>query len=126
MNAFRLAPAGLATLVLGAHFLRQGNVLVVAVCLAVFALLFVRRPWVPAVVAGFLVLATLEWVRTLVTLVAEREAQGEPTGRMVAILGSVAGITAASMLAFLSRPVRERYAPSAPAAPPAEGGDAQR
>ena len=46
MRAFQLLlPAGLSALVLGAHFLRRGDWLLVAASLALLALLFVRRPW---------------------------------------------------------------------------------
>ena len=113
MIALRLTPAVLALLVLAAHFLRRGAVLQVAVCIAVVPLLFVRRPWVPLVAIGTLVLGAFEWVRTLVTLVAEREAQGEPTTRLVAILGGTTLFTVLAMLAFLGRRVREHYGPRA-------------
>lgn len=118
MNALRLAPAGLSILVLGAHFLRQGNILLLVVCLVAFALLFVRRPWVPAALLAFLALGAFEWVFTMVKFVAEREALGEPTTRLKLILGGTALVCVASMLAFRARAVRERYAP--PATPGAD------
>lgn len=117
MIALRLTPAVLALLVLAAHFLRRGAVLQVLLCLGVAALLFVRRPWVPTVAVVALVLGTFEWVFTMVTLVAAREAQGEPVGRLVAILGSVIAVTAGSILLFVGRTVREHYAPHGPSGP---------
>ena len=46
MRAFLLLlPAGLSALVLGAHFLRRGDLALVAVSLTLFGLLFVRRQW---------------------------------------------------------------------------------
>jgi hypothetical protein len=107
--ALRLLPAALALLVLGAHFLRAGNLALVAVALAVAALLFVRRPWAARAVQGALVLGTLEWLRTLLLLVGERRAAGAPYLRMTLILAGVTLATALSLLAFHSRAMKEHF-----------------
>ena len=107
--ALRLLPAALSLLVLGAHFLRAGQIAPVAASLAVALLLFVRRPWAARAVQGALVLGTFEWLRTFVLLAAERRAAGTPYLRMTLILAGVAALTALSLLAFRSRAVRERY-----------------
>ena len=62
-------------------------------------LLLVQRQWAQRVVQGVLVLATFEWIRTLLAHVAQRQALGEPWLRMALILGGVAAFTAASTLA---------------------------
>lgn len=123
MIALLLTPPVLSLLVLAAHFLRRGAVLQVALCLAAVAVLFVRRPWVPSVVVTALVLGAFEWVFTMVGLVAAREAQGEPAGRLTAILGGVIAVTVASILVFLTRRVRDHYAPRTPAGERAAPGD---
>ena len=105
----RLIPAALALLVLGAHFLRAGNLALVAVALAVIALLFVWRPWAARAVQGVIVLGALEWFRTLALLAAERRAAGAPHLRMTLILAGVTLATALSLLAFRSRAVREHF-----------------
>jgi hypothetical protein len=105
----RLLPAALALLVLGAHFLRAGYAALVAAALAVVALLFVRRPWAARTVQGALVLAVLEWLRTLALLAGERRAAGAPYLRMTLILAAVALATALSLLAFRSRAVKEHF-----------------
>ena len=107
--ALRLLPAVLALLVLGAHFLRAGNVALVAVALAATLLLFVRRPWAARAVEGTLLLAALEWLRTLALLAGERRAAGAPYVRMTLILAGVAILTALSLLAFRSRAVKEHF-----------------
>ena len=109
MTALRLVPVALALLVLGAHFLRAGNLAMVAADLAVVALLFVRRPWAARAVQLALGLGALEWLRTLMLLAEERRTAGVPYLRMTLILGSVALATALSLLAFRSRPVQDRF-----------------
>ncbi len=109
MNFLRLVPAILSTLVLGAHFYRSGNLIVVAVILVCLLLLAVRRPWVAWGYQALLLLGAAEWVRTLVEIMKRRQAMGEPWTRMAIILGVVAVVTAASALAFHSKALRERY-----------------
>jgi hypothetical protein len=109
VTSLRLLPAALALLVLGAHFLRAGNLALVAAALAVVALLFVRRPWAARIVQGALVLGAFEWLRTLALLAAERRAASAPYLRMMLILVGVALATALSLLAFRSRAVKEHF-----------------
>ena len=124
MRAFLLAlPAGLSALVLGAHFLRRGNLPLVAACLALFLLLFVRRAWAARVVQAALVLGALEWLRTLAVLLPERRAAGEPWVRLVAILGAVALVAVVGALLLETRALRARFGRGAMSggAPPGGG-----
>ena len=107
--ALRLVPAALALLVLGAHFLRAGELALVTAALAAVALLFVRRAWAARIVQGALILGALEWLRTLALLTEERRAAGAPYLRMTLILAAVALATALSLLAFHSRAVKEHF-----------------
>jgi hypothetical protein len=107
--ALRLLPAALAFLVLGAHFLRAGQVALVSVAFAFIAPLFVRRPWAARAVQGALVLGALEWLRTLALLAEERRTAGAPYLRMTLILAGVALATTLALLAFRSRAVKERF-----------------
>ncbi len=109
MNLVRLLPPIVSLLVLGAHFLRRGNLLVTAVCLGLIALLAVPRRWVAQIVRFALLLGGVEWVRTLIILTRERESLGEPWSRMALILGAVALVTLASTLVFLSPALKRRY-----------------
>lgn len=111
----RLAPVLVSALLIAAHFLRVGAMGTVAVCLAFPALLLVRRPWAPRVVQAVLLLASLEWVRTLLAHLAQRQQAGQPWLRMAVILGAVAAFTALSALAVRGRPPREP-----PALPPTQ------
>jgi hypothetical protein len=109
MNFLRLFPAVLSMLVLGAHFFRGGNLLIVGLVIVFLALLLVRQPWVAYGFQALLVIGAIEWLRTLVEIMRRRQAMGEPWTRMAIILGAVAVITAASALVFRLKPLRERY-----------------
>lgn len=110
MVGLQLLPAVLSLLVLGAHFLRSGSMLLLLLVLAVtFSLLAVRRPWAARLAQATLVLGTLEWVRTLVGLAAERAQAGQPAQRMVLILAGVALVTAASAILLSMGRLRQRY-----------------
>jgi hypothetical protein len=93
MVALQLFPVVLSLLVLGAHFLRAGNSVLVLGVLMVLALLFVRRPWAARVVQITLLLGTLEWGHTLVTLAVIRMQVGDPVRRLLIILGPVAAVS---------------------------------
>jgi hypothetical protein len=94
--------AGVALLLLGAHFFRAGLMPLTALCAMLVALLFVRARWAVRSLQVALALGTLEWVRTAWVFAAARAAQGEPYGRLLAILGTVAALTAVAAL-LLSR-----------------------
>ncbi len=108
-KALLFFPVVLSLVVLAAHFMRYGNTPAMAGSLALVALLFVRKAWVARLMQVVLVLGALEWVRTLLDLVQVRTAMGEPTGRMVIILGIVAAITACSALVFQSKSLKQIY-----------------
>ena len=118
MRAFLLLlPAGLSALVLGAHFLRRGDMGLVVVCLVLLGLLFVRRLWAARLVQLALLAGALEWLRTLAALLPVRRAAGEPWARLVAILGGVALLALLGAALFETRRLRERYRGSGPAGP---------
>jgi hypothetical protein len=116
MRAFLLLlPASLSALVLGAHFLRRGDLALVVVCLALLGLLFVRRLWAARLVQLALFAGALEWLRTLMQWLPARRAAGEPWVRLVAILGGVALLALLGAALFETRRLRERYRGSRPA-----------
>lgn len=109
MTLLLLVPAVLSTVVLAAHFLRGGQLLIVLLLLATLPLLALRRRWVMRLVQAVLVIGALEWVRTTIALVQVRFALELPFTRMAAILGAVALVTVLSALLFESRRLRQRY-----------------
>jgi len=109
MNFLRVLPIIMSGLLLGAHFLRAGNILLVALSLLFPTLLLIRRAWVARLTQLILVLGAIEWVRTLLVLVDERRTAGQPWLRLVLIIGGVAALTASSALLFNCRSLRRRY-----------------
>ncbi len=109
MNFVRLLPVILSAFLLGAHFLRAGNLLLVLISLAIAFILLIHRPWVARLVQIALVVGGLEWLRALVGLISIRQATGAPWGRLVLILGGVAILTACSALVFRLSALRKLY-----------------
>lgn len=109
MKKLLFVPIVLSLLVLGAHFLRDGNDFGVAAAVGLIALLFVRRPGAARVVQAALVLGALEWVWTIYELVQLRTAMGMPATRMMIILGAVAAVTALSAGLFQTRALQRVY-----------------
>jgi hypothetical protein len=114
MTFLRLLPAILSSLVLAAHFLRNGQILGVMIFLAAPWVLLIRESWAARLVQILLLLGSLEWIRTMAGLMEERKSQGEPWIRMAAILTGVALFTLISALLFQGKRLKERY--SVPAA----------
>lgn len=109
MTFLALLPALLSLLVLAAHFLRAGSVVLVAASIALAFMSLVRRPWALRLLQGALLLGCAEWLRTLAGRVAERSASGAPWLRMALILGAVALVAALSALALESAPARRWF-----------------
>ena len=112
MNFLRLTPAILSLLILGAHFLRGGQTLIVGLCLALILLLLIRSKWIPRIMQLVLLLGSIEWLWTLYTISAIRMAHGQPWLRMAIILGCVALFTGASALVFRNRQLKKYYNPA--------------
>jgi len=102
-------PVVLSFLLAAAHFFRAGQTAGVVAALALPFLLLVQRRWVAWGLQVALLLAAAEWVMTLVWMVRERLALGEPAVRLVVILGAVAVFTAASAAVFFVPAMRSRY-----------------
>ena len=109
MNVIRLLPVILSFLLLAAHFLRSGLIPFVALALLLTALLLVRRVWVARLVQMALVLGALEWLRTLLYLVALRQEAGQPWARLAIIIGIVAAFTGSSAFIFFCNSLKVRY-----------------
>ena len=99
----------LSLVVLGAHFLRDGNTPLVAACLILIGLLPVRHILVARLVQAALALGTLEWLWTLYRILEVRIALEQPYVRMSVILAVVATLTFCSALLFETRALRQVY-----------------
>jgi hypothetical protein len=109
MNFGRLLPVLLSALLIAAHFSRADNTALTLLSLAFPLILLVRRQWVARAAQVALVLAGIEWIRTLVAIAARRQAAGEPWLRMAVILAVVAAFTFASALVFRNKSLKHRY-----------------
>lgn len=107
-------PIVLSLLVLGAHFLREGNAIAVGGAVALAGLLFITQPWVARLQQAALALGTLEWMHTLYVLVQVRTALDQPYTRMVVILSIVALVTFCSALLFQTQTLKSTYGSEKP------------
>ena len=98
MTLVKVIPLVLSSLLLGAHFYRSGNFVLVAIALAVPLLLLTRKRWAVTAVQVALSVGAAEWIRTATSIYAVREALGQPATRMFVILGSVALFTVLSAI----------------------------
>jgi hypothetical protein len=94
MNTVKSLPAVLSFLLLGAHFMRSGTYVLLALCLLGAAALFVNRRVVRWVLQAALGAGVVVWALTTVELVSWRVAVHQPWHRMAVILGGVAAFTA--------------------------------
>lgn len=102
----------LSSLLIGAHFLRHGNVLMVLLCLAAPLLLLIKRRWVLIVLQCFLYGAALLWLLYARVLVHQRMLEHRSFRGVILILGSVALVTVLSGLLLNSRAMKDRYSQS--------------
>jgi hypothetical protein len=99
MRHLLLIPIVLSALTLGAHLLRGGSLPLALVAVALPLLLVPRSGAALRLLQGLLLLGALEWVRTLLVILEQRHAFGQPWQRLTVILGAVALVTALSALA---------------------------
>jgi hypothetical protein len=98
-----------AAILLAAHFLRAGNLALVALCLATPLLFFYRRDWSLIGLQVLAYCAAGTWIGVAVQLVRVRQQTGQAWTAAAVILGAVALFTLASGLLLNSRAMRERY-----------------
>lgn len=106
-----LLPSAVALMLLGAHFFRAGLVPLAAVALTMIGLLFVRSAWSARVLQAALILGVLEWLRTAWAFAAARAAAGQPYGRLLLILGTVATATLAAALLLRGSTAHRHFRP---------------
>ncbi|MDX1581975.1 MAG: hypothetical protein R3338_00070 [Thermoanaerobaculia bacterium] len=107
MRFVRVVPAVLSVILLAAHFLRAGNLWLVALVLASPLILLIRHPAAVRALQVLLAVGFVEWLYTTWVLASMRDAAGMPWGRMLVILGGVALFTLFSAI-LLERTARDR------------------
>jgi hypothetical protein len=93
-RVLRSIPAGLAALLLAAHFYRASAFVPAALCVAAISLLFIRRKAAARTLRVGLAAGSFVWIVTAWRIARIRMNAGEPYFRMLAILGGVALFTA--------------------------------
>jgi hypothetical protein len=109
MNFIRLLPVFISGLLMGAHCMYWGAEFLAIVCAGFPLILIAKKKWAARTVQIYLLVATCEWVRTLVASLRGRIADGENWGRMAMILGVVALFTLLSTCVFFTKSLKERY-----------------
>jgi hypothetical protein len=99
----------LSAVLIAAHFLRLGSLVLAVAGLAIPLLLLTRSKFASYILQALLVLAGAEWLRTLIAIAVRRHADAQPWIRMAVILGSVA--TVSFLAAYLVQPSR-RHSPT--------------
>jgi hypothetical protein len=101
----------IAALLLGAHFYRAGNFLLVALCVAVPLLLFHRRRRSLVLLQAAAYAGTAVWGDAAIRLVVIRQQMGQSWTLAAVILGAVALFTLVAGLMLNSRAITEHYLP---------------
>ncbi len=109
MKILKLIPVILSFLLLIAHFSRANIYFLMILSAGIPFLLFIKRFWVPRLMQILLILGGIEWIRTIISLINERNALGESWTRMAIILLVVALFTMISTLVFQRPSVKEIY-----------------
>ena len=105
----RIALIAVAALLAGAHFLRAGNLPMVALCLVAPLLFLYRKPWSLILLQVMAYAAAANWVFTAVRIVQLRQVSGEPWTAAAIILSAVAVFTILSGLLLNSRSIKQQY-----------------
>jgi len=109
MRALVFTSVVFSFLVLAAHFLRGGNLVLFGGGLALNGLLAVRRAWARRTLQAALVLCAFEWLRVAFEIAEGRVRAGEPWERMAAILVAVTGVAVFGVFGLESGRMRERF-----------------
>ena len=105
----RTVPAGFALLLLGAHFLRGGSIVLAAACGLMPLLLLVRRRMALRFVQFVLAAGAAVWIQTIVALTRMRMQAGAPWLRMLLILSAVALFTCLCVWLLNTETVKRRF-----------------
>jgi len=98
-----------AALLLGAHFLRAGNLALVALCAAAPLLFLWHDRWSLLLLQFLAYGAAGTWIVVAIQLVLARQQLGQPWTAAAVILGTVAVFSLAAGLLLNSRAIAGRY-----------------
>jgi len=105
---FVIAVSVASSLLIGAHFLRAGNIVLAVLFPGSAALFFVKAPWAALIQQILHYIAAAIWIETLVRLTRYRILAGQAWGRMAIILGTVAAVSVLAGMLVNSSAVKKR------------------
>jgi hypothetical protein len=112
MTFLLVLPTILALLTLGAHYLRYGLVPMALLLVVLGSLLLIDKRWVARLMQGVLLLAALEWILVLRSVIQERVVDGRPYRKSVFILGGTAAFTLLAAGLYQTPRLKRRYSPN--------------
>lgn len=98
-----------AALLLGAHFLRQSEFVLLLLCVLTPLLFLIKKRWSLFTLQMLMYLGAIIWVNATLQIVQERLSSGEPWARLVIILGAVILFTVVAGLMLNSSTIKEKY-----------------
>ena len=105
----RLIPLIIAFLLLGAHFLRSGYMILAGVSILAPFLLLIKKRWILLLVQWLAYSGVIAWIQTTFSLVQQRIMAGVPWVRMLLILSGVTVFTLYAGYLLSSDIVKRRY-----------------
>ncbi len=105
----KIIPLILASLLLGAHFLRGNSTILVGVSVLAPLLLLIKKRWILLLVQGLAYVGALVWVHTTFVLVQQRMMVGAPWLRMFLILSGVTALTLYAGYLLNSDVIKQHY-----------------
>jgi hypothetical protein len=109
MITVRIVLFALAALIASAHFLRAGNLVLVALCMIAPLLFVYRKRWSLILLQVMAYCAAVNWIVAAVQIVQVRQLEGRAWTTAAIILGAVAVFTFLAGLLLNSRCMKERY-----------------
>lgn len=108
-NIMKILPIVLCSLLMAAHLGRANMFILQYISLLIPFLLFWKNKISARAIQLFLILYGFEWIRMIFYYARIREAKGEDWLRLAIILGVVALLNFATVLAFRTKSMKERY-----------------
>lgn len=105
----RIIPLIIAFLLLGAHFLRSGHIILAGLSIFVPLMLLIKKRWILLVVKWLAYSGAIVWIQTIFFLVQQRRIAGVPWVRMLLILSGVTVLTLYAGYLLNSDIVKQRY-----------------
>jgi asparagine N-glycosylation enzyme membrane subunit Stt3 len=99
----------IASLMLGAHFMKASNLLLTLVYIIAPFILLIKKRWSLIALQALMYIGGGVWISTIIGIAQRRILSGEPWSRMAYILGAIALFTIVAGLLLNSPKVKEKY-----------------